>query len=216
MKSMKKGFKHAFKYVGSSVLLLSMSNPVLAATITNTGTGNIAGQSGTLSSGSVSLDVQSLGITKRVYDLAGTELAGANNKVAKGQTVWIVLYVDNTSNATVQDVRVKDNLSDANGDGTTGDLSGFSYVTNSLEFLSGAVASAATPGTSSTSPGWFHTGGNWTAKTDVLSNADEIGVTGTGSSAVITMGGTGVAGDNRVVDLQPLKITAIRFKVTIN
>lgn len=216
MKTTKKGFKQALKSAGLSAVLFAASTPVLAATITNTGTGNIAGQSGTLSSGSVSLDVQSLGITKRVYDLAGTELAGANNKVAKGQTVWIVLYVDNTSNATVQDVRVKDNLSDANGDGTTGDLSGFSYVANSLEFLSGAVASASTPGTSSTSPGWFHTPANWTAKTDVLSNADEIGVSGAAGSAIITMGGTGVAGDNKAVDLQPLKITAMRFKVTIN
>lgn len=213
MRSMKKGLKYAW---ASAALFMMSSTPLLAATITNTGTGNIAGQSGTLSSGSVSLDVQSLGITKRVYDLAGTELAGANNKVAKGQTVWIVLYVDNTSNATVQDVRVKDNLADANGDGTPGDLSGFSYVTNSLEFLSGSVASAATPGTSSTAPGWFHTPANWTAKTDVLSNADEIGITGTGANAVITMGGTNVAGDNKTVDLLPLRITAIRFKVTIN
>lgn len=195
-----------------SAALWIAAAPANAVTITNTGTGNIAGNNGTLSSGSVSLDVQSLGITKRVYDLAGTELAGANNKVAKGQTVWVVLYVDNTSNATVQDIRVRDNLGDANGDGTATDPSGFNYVANSLELLSlGTVNTATSPGTSSTAPGWFHTG-TWQTRTDLASAADELGVTGSGGSAIITLGQT----DNAAVDLQPLKITAFRFKVTIN
>lgn len=214
MKSRLKGLQIALV---SGAALWMAASPAMAATITNTGTGSIAGQTGTLTSGNVSLDVQSLSITKKVYDLAGTELAGSNNKVAKGQTVWVVLYVDNTSNATVQDVRVKDNLGDANGDGTTGDSSGMSYVASSMEYLTGSVASASSPGTSSTSPGWFHTGGNWTAKTDTFSNADELGLSsGSGATAVLSMGGTNVAGDNKTVDLQPLKITAFRFKVTIN
>lgn len=207
---MQKRFSFKTKGLVAALLgVIALSNPAEAALITNTSSGTIAGTAGTLTSGSIQLDVQTLAIIKKVYDTSGTEIL-TTAKVAKGQTLYILLYVDNIGAAVISDLRVKDDLNDSNGDGTTGDSSGLTYVAGSLEFLSGSVATAAAPGTNSgAGAGWYHTVGNWTAKTDVVSGVDELGAAGT----VVSMGG---AAANLAVNMAASKITAFRFRVTVN
>lgn len=167
------------------------------AQVQNTATGSIAGTVGSVTSGSISLTVNTLEVKKEAYDLAGNLIATNNGtgNVAKGQTIWVYIYLQNISTGQISDLRLEDNLADKNGDGVAGDATGLGYV-GSLEYA--VVTGAPT----------------YSSITWATPPVGTAAVTGTDATAVIRLGkdrtGTGTA-----YNLPGGQAVAIRFQAIV-
>jgi hypothetical protein len=172
---------------------LLLANGAFAAPITNTSTGSIGGVAGSVTQGTITLNVNTLAIVKKAYDLNNAEIADGGN-VAKGQTIWILIYLHNSSTAQVNDLRMTDNLTST----------GLTLVSGSLQYLNAAATSAPNFGTGSgsmfaTSP-WV-SGGSLPA---------QLSVTGTSPAETIQLGGA-----SNQYNIPAQSVTALRFQVVV-
>ena len=171
----------------------------------NQATGGIAGlNNGTLLGGDgtgqarVTLSATDMALVKQSRDLAGTVLPNGAD-VLPGQTIYFVLYVDNTTLFPAGDLRIVDLI----------DESQFTYVADSLEET--AVATGSDDATI-----WA---GTWTTLTDIVGGPDDAGSsTDTGGAATadrITFGAV-VGQVNQSVSVPASTLRAYRFRVTVN
>ena len=179
---------------------LAFSPPTHAAT--NAVRGGIGGiDNGTLVGGDgsgnaqVTLNVTDLALVKQARDTTGQVLApGALTAV--GQDVWFVLYVDNPTIATAEDVRIDDVLDEV----------AFAYATGSLEMA--VLASGATDAAT-----WAAA---WTPLTDNSADdaASALDTGGAPGPDRVTLGAvTGQA--NPVLAIPPGTRLALRFRVRV-
>lgn len=177
------------------LMMLGRPGPSLAATNQAT---NLPGGSVTLSpSGALTVNAVNLSLVKQARDLAGAVLPAGSN-VAVGQQIYFVLYVDNVTGITANDIRMNDPLNESQ----------FTYVAGSLETT--AVASG-----SNDAAIWA---GAWTPLTDGVGGPDDIGSAlntgGLPDVDRITIGA--VAGQaNQVLSIPGSTLRAVRFLVTV-
>jgi uncharacterized repeat protein (TIGR01451 family) len=93
--------------LGSLVLA---PNAALAAIVTNTATGDVAGAPGDLDDATFDLDVSTLALVKTAFLTDGTQLA-SGAAVPRGSLVRFMIYVDNATAADVDSINVQDDLS---------------------------------------------------------------------------------------------------------
>lgn len=146
----------------------------------------------------ITLNPVGLALVKQARDLTGTLLPNGAD-VTQGNVIYFVLYVSNPTPYPAGDVRISDQLNEAE----------FSYLPGSLETT--VVASSATPAAL-----W---NGTWTPLTDDLGAPDDI-------AAITDSGGPpgrdrlsvgAVAGQaNRTLTIPAASLQAIRFKVRVN
>lgn len=173
---------------------------------TNSVIGGIGGiNNGTLLGGDgtgtaqITLNTVTLALVKQARDLSGTVLPNGTN-VAAGQTIYFVLYIDNTTSVQASSLTIQDLL----------DLTQFSYTAGSLQTTT--VASG-----SNDAAIWA---GTWTALTDAVGGPDDT-ASRLNISAIqdrITVGNT--TGLTPAQANQPLNILAgtlkaIRFRVVV-
>lgn len=185
------------------VLLLTVWNPsVMAAT--NAVTGGINGiNNGTLSGGDgtgtarIVLNVSGFALVKQARDLAGNVLPD-NSDVVSGQEIYFVLYVDNTTPFTANDLRITDQLNESE----------FTYVPDSIEMT-------VVPTGSGDAAVWS---GTWTAVSDNLGGPDDtasIENTGGPPGRDRLTAGSVPGQVNQVLDIPGSSIRAIRFRVMV-
>lgn len=159
--------------------------------------GTLAGGDGT-GTGQITINSVQLALVKQARDVSGTVLPGGSN-VSVGQTLYFVLYVDNTTDAVAENIQLTDLL----------DESEFTYIPNSLETtLVGTASSDAAI--------W---GGTWSALTDIVGGPDDTASVTDTSGPVgldrMTIGA--VPGQvNQNLDIPAGELRAIRFRVTVN
>jgi len=177
-------------------------SPVLAGT--NAITAGIGGlNNGTLNggdgtgTGQITLNSVTLALVKQARDLSGTVLPDGF-VVSVGQAIYFVLYVDNITNFSANNIQITDLL----------DESQFTYL-NSLE-------TTLIPSGSNDAAIWA---GAWSGLTDVLGSPDDLAsATDTGGPSgldQITIG-TVSAQVNQVLDISANQLRAFRFRVTVN
>lgn len=171
----------------------------------NQATGGIAGlNNATLLGGdgtgqaAITLSGTTLGLVKQTRDAGGTVLPNGSD-VAAAQTIYFVLYVDNTTSFPAADLRITDLI----------DETQFTYVASSLEQTS-------VPTGSNDAAIWA---GTWTALTDGVGGPDDdASATDTGGPAGldrVTVGAvTGQA--NNSVSVPGSTLRAYRLQVTVN
>lgn len=191
--------KHAWKLAAAGFALsILLGHSTAFAQVENTASGSIAGAVDSVTSGSITLTVNTLQVRKEAYDLAGNLIAANNGtgSVAKGQTIYVYIYLENVSTGQIDDLRLEDNLNDRNGDGTAGDATGLSFVDSSLQYaqVTGTPTYASIP---------------WTAP------AGTATVSGTGTNAIIRLGldRTGTTGS--AYNLPAGQSVAIRFRAVV-
>jgi len=157
--------------------------------------GTLLGGDGT-GSARVTLNVTDLALVKQARDLAGTLLPD-NTSVVPGQELYFVLLVNNVSDVDVENIRITDQLNEAE----------FTYVTGSLETVE----------IPNTLDFWA---GAWTPLPDDITGAagDVASSLDSGGPAWrdrITLGD--VPGQaNQPLEIPDGSIRALRFRVTVN
>lgn len=194
----------AVRFAALALAVVSLV-PVTIRAEVNQVTGGIAGlNNATLLGGDgtgqarITLSATDLALVKQSRDLAGTVLPSGSD-VLPGQTIYFVLYVDNTTLFPADDLRIDDLI----------DESQFTYVADSLEET--AVATGSDDATI-----WAAT---WTSLTDIVGGPDDTGsATDTGGPATadrITVGG--VTGQvNQGISVPASTLRAYRFRATVN
>lgn len=180
------------------MLAIALSGPCASFAATNVATDPGGGSVTLAASAAVTVNSTQLALVKQARDLAGSVIpSGAN--VTPGQTIYFVLYVDNTTSYTANSIRITDLLNESE----------FSYVTNSIE--TAVVASG-----SNDAAIWA---GAWTALTDAVGGPDDIAsITDTGGPATadrLTVGDV-PAQANQGLSVSGNTLRAIRFRVTVN
>lgn len=183
---------------GMLIVVLMLGWPVAAYSASNIaidpgGGGVLLNPSGTFTVNSVQL-----ALIKQARDLSGAVLANGAN-VTSGQTIYFVLFVDNTTSVTAIDIRMTDNLNQAQ----------FTYIPNGFE-------TTAVPSGSSDAAIWA---GTWTPQTDAVGAPDDLASAQDTAPPVgvdrITIGAvTGQA--NQRLDIPGNNLRAFRFRVTVN
>ncbi len=178
--------------------LLALGWPVTSYAATNQAVDPGGGGVTLNASGSLTVNSVQLALVKQARDLSGTVLPNGSN-VMSGQTIYFVLYVDNVTGVTANDIRISDLLNESE----------FTYVLNSLE-------TTVVPTGSNAAAIWA---GTWTALTDVLGGPDDIASVadsgGPPGPDRITVGG--VSGQaNQTLNLPAGSLRAIRFRVRVN
>ena len=130
------------------VLALLVSAPVMAAD--NQGTGDIAGDGGSLSNSNVfSLFTTTMSLNKMAFLSDGTQLASGAT-LPRGTEVRFVIYVDNTTNFPLNDVSIQDVLDPAFAyqpgsmkvDNTTASGAAQVLIYNTVNAVAGTVSDA--------------------------------------------------------------------------
>jgi len=190
--------------LGALLGALSISTAALAGIITNTGTGTIGGVLLTVTEGVVTFDVQTFAVKKIAFDLNNDEIV-TGAKVAKGQIIWMVLYVDNITPGQVSDLRLSDNLNLGPPDVNSFDYdSTFSWKTSPCP--AGTCPAMVTSADKKT---WFTNVEVW----NVLSVGLDVLDTGSIVADLVTIGTNGV---QLPVNMTANTRYAYRFKVKIN
>ncbi len=177
------------------VLLLGCPDSVFSASNTADPSG---GGVSLVSSGPLVVNGVQLALVKQARDLAGTVLTtGAN--VTPGQTIYFVLFVDNTTAVPANDIQITDQL----------DESAFAYAPNSIE-------TTVVPTGSGNAAIWA---GAWSSATDPVGAPDDsASITDSGGLAGpdrLTVGS--VAGQaNQTLNISGNTLRAVRFRVTVN
>jgi uncharacterized repeat protein (TIGR01451 family) len=180
------------------IVMIMLGCPFAALSATNTAIDPGGGSVSLNPSGPVTVNSVQLSLVKQARDLAGAVLASGAN-VAPGQTIYFVLYVDNTTSYTANDIRLTDQL----------DESAFTYQVNSIE-------TAVVPTGSSDAAIWA---GAWSPLSDIRGAPDDLAsITDTGGTAGpdrLTVGAVAVQA-NQALDIPGNTLRAIRFRVTVN
>lgn len=181
-----------------------MLSPAAIAQV-NQATGGIGGlNNGTLANGDGTGDAQlsltdlALQLQKQARDLAGTVLPGGTD-VSPGQAIYFVIFVDNTTLFSADDLRITDLI----------DESQFTYVASSLE-------ETTVPSGSNDATIWA---GTWNPLTDDVGAPDDLAsAVDTGPPAdfdSITIGAV-VGQQNQPLNIAGGDLRAFRFRVTVN
>ena len=201
-------FKMVLSGFISVAFVVSVGMLFLSPTITwaapgdNQGTGDIAGVAADLTDSAVfNLTGTQLAIVKIAFTDAGVQLTSGDT-LPKGATVKFVLYVDNSTDAPANDVRIEDLLSDTD----------FTYTTGSLSWNNNVTATAATAATIYSDT---DTGGSGVALTDTVSGADVGSADVAGSPDSITFGAHATQ-TNGTVNIPANTIVAFMLKATVN
>ena len=188
----------AAKVLIGALSLLALRWPVASYAATNQAVDPGGGGVTLNASGSLTVNSIQLDLVKQARDLSGTVLPNGSN-VMSGQTIYFVLYVDNTTGVTASDIHISDLLNESE----------FTYVLNSLE-------TTVVPTGSNGAAIWA---GIWTALTDALGGPDDIASVadsgGPPGPDRITVGG--VSGQaNQTLNLPAGSLRAIRLRVRVN
>jgi len=182
-----------------------LCGPASALAATNAATGGIGGtNNGTILGGDgtgtavVTFNVTDLALVKQARDVRGTVLPNGAN-VAAGQDLYFVLYVDNPTPYSVDDLQLTDLLNEAQ----------FTYLPGSLAFTT--VASGA-----SDAAMWAAA---WTPLSDDTGAPDDIAsIVDTGGAAGrdrLTLGS--VSGQaNQTASIPAMSRLAIRLRARVN
>lgn len=183
--------------VGMMIVVLMLGCPVASFSATNTVIDPGGGSTSLIPSGPVTVNSVQLALVKQARDLTGAVLAAGAN-VTPGQTIYFVLYVDNTTAYPANDIQIIDQL----------DESAFIYQINSIE-------TTVVPTGSNDAAIWA---GIWNSLSDILGAPDDI------ASITDSGGPTGpdrlmvgaVAGQaNQTLNISGNTLRAIRFRVTV-
>ena len=193
----RKTFARGLALVAMIVVLL-LGCPLAAFPATNTVIDPGGGSVTLVSSGPVTVNSVQLALVKQARDLTGAVLAtGAN--VTPGQTIYFVLYVDNTTAYPANDIQIIDQL----------DESSFTYLINSME-------TAVVPAGSNDAAIWA---GAWSSLSDIRGAPDDLAsITDSGGPAGLdrlTAGAVAVQA-NQTLNVSGNTLRAIRFRVTVN
>ena len=193
----RKTFARGLALVAMIVVLL-LGCPLAAFPATNTVIDPGGGSVTLVSSGPVTVNSVQLALVKQARDLTGAVLAtGAN--VTPGQTIYFVLYVDNTTAYPANDIQIIDQL----------DESAFTYLINSME-------TAVVPAGSNDAAIWA---GAWSSLSDIRGAPDDLAsITDSGGPAGLdrlTAGAVAVQA-NQTLNVSGNTLRAIRFRVTVN
>ena len=193
----RKTFARGLALVAMIVVLL-LGCPLAAFPATNTVIDPGGGSVTLVSSGPVTVNSVQLALVKQARDLTGAVLAtGAN--VTPGQTIYFVLYVDNTTAYPANDIQIIDQL----------DESAFTYLINSME-------TAVVPAGSNDAAIWA---GAWSSLSDLRGAPDDLAsITDSGGPAGLdrlTVGAVAVQA-NQTLNVSGNTLRAIRFRVTVN
>lgn len=180
------------------MLLISAAGVSTVSAATNQATDPGGGGVTLTSSAIVTINSVQLALVKQTRDLAGTVIPNGAN-VTAAQTIYFVLYVDNTTAISADVIRLNDVLNEAE----------FTYVTNSLETT--VVASG-----SNDAAIWA---GTWSALSDAVGGPDDIASI-TDSAAPVGLDRITVGDQpgqvNQVLNIPGNSLRAIRFRVTVN
>jgi uncharacterized repeat protein (TIGR01451 family) len=184
--------------LGAMIVVLLLGCPLAAFPATNTVIDPGGGSVTLVSSGPVTVNSVQLALVKQARDLTGAVLAtGAN--VTPGQTIYFVLYVDNTTAYPANDIQIIDQL----------DESAFTYLINSME-------TAVVPAGSNDAAIWA---GAWSSLSDIRGAPDDLAsITDSGGPAGLdrlTVGAVAVQA-NQTLNVSGNTLRAIRFRVTVN
>ena len=193
----RKTFARGLALVAMIVVLL-LGCPLAAFPATNTVIDPGGGSISLVPSGPVTVNSVQLALVKQARDLSGAVLAtGAN--VTPGQTIYFVLYVDNTTAYPANDIQIIDQL----------DESAFTYLINSME-------TAVVPAGSNDAAIWA---GAWSSLSDLRGAPDDLAsITDSGGPAGLdrlTVGAVAVQA-NQTLNVSGNTLRAIRFRVTVN
>ncbi|UCF31630.1 MAG: hypothetical protein JSV26_04240 [bacterium] len=197
----------ALRYLRSAVvgLLLIAAAAPSAVAATNAATGGIGGiDNGTLHGGDgtgpaqITLNVTGLALVKQARDVAGN-LLPENANVVSGQEIYFVLFVDNPSPYSADDLRITDQLNETE----------FTYLAGSLELT-------VVPAGSGDGAIWS---GTWNSLSDTQGGPDDgASILDTGGPVDrdrLTVGA--VPGQtNQAVDIPADSLLAVRFRVRVN
>lgn len=199
-----------------SVMLVTMAwtLPVLAGTnqATDPGSGGVT----LSSSATITVNPAALSIVKQARDLNGNILPSPAT-VAGGTQIYFVLYVDNTTNVTLNDARIIDTIATGAGN--------FTVDPASFEILN-TVASPGLQMTAANSTQWTMSGSGagtwngftWSTLTPAQSAADQLDWNVSAANRV-TIGQPINAALNVAISSVPATEpfrAAIRFRVTVN
>lgn len=184
-------------------LLTVVPRPVFAEV--NMARGGIGGvDNGTLTGGDgsgnaqITINIVDLGLVKQARDLSGIVLPNGSDVMA-GKQIYFVLYVDNHTQAPVDDLRLFDSLNESE----------FTYIPNSLEIV-------IVPSGSDDSQIWA---GSWEPQTDSLGPPDDMAsISDTGEPTGgdrVTIGAT-PGQINQITNIPAESTLAIRFRVGVN
>jgi len=184
--------------LGAMIVVLLLGCPLAAFSATNTAFDPGGGSISLAPSGPVTVNSVQLALVKQARDLSGAVLAtGAN--VTPGQTIYFVLYVDNTTAYPANDIQIIDQL----------DESAFTYLINSME-------TAVVPAGSNDAAIWA---GAWSSLSDIRGAPDDLAsITDSGGPAGLdrlTVGAVAVQA-NQTLNVSGNTLRAIRFRVTVN
>lgn len=190
--------------------------PIVAGAATNSAN-NVAGGSHTLTgSGNVTVNAATLQLVKQVWTTGGTCLASAPadatcnssataTTLPTGTTVKFLIFVKNTTDINLTDIRFQDLLDDT--------ASGFTYVATSIKRTQTGASEPLDTDTSSTIYTNANTG---TALTDAVANADVAGIDTAVSPDNLSVGGAGGVGQNATLAVNAHKAFAVLFQATKN
>jgi uncharacterized repeat protein (TIGR01451 family) len=184
--------------LGAMIAVLLLGCPLAAFSATNTVIDPGGGTVSLVPSGPVTVNSVQLALVKQARDLSGAVLAtGAN--VTPGQTIYFVLYVDNTTAYPANDIQIIDQL----------DESAFTYLINSME-------TAVVPAGSNDAAIWA---GAWSSLSDLRGAPDDLAsITDSGGPAGLdrlTIGAVAVQA-NQTLNVSGNTLRAVRFRVTVN
>jgi uncharacterized repeat protein (TIGR01451 family) len=184
--------------LGAMIVALLLGSPLAAFSATNTVIDPGGGSVSLVPSGPVTVNSVQLALVKQARDLAGAVLAtGAN--VTPGQTIYFILYVDNTTAYPANDIQITDQL----------DESAFTYLINSME-------TAVVPAGSNDAAIWA---GAWSSLSDLRGAPDDLAsITDSGGPAGLdrlTVGAVAVQA-NQTLNVSGNTLRAVRFRVTVN
>jgi uncharacterized repeat protein (TIGR01451 family) len=180
------------------IVVLLLGCPRAAFSATNSVIDPGGGSVSLIPSGPVTVNSVQLALVKQARDLAGAVLA-TGAAVTPGQTIYFVLYVDNTTAYPATDIQIVDQL----------DESAFTCLINSME-------TAIVPAGSSDAAIWA---GAWSSLSDLRGAPDDLAsITDSGGPAGLdrlTVGAVGVQA-NQTLNVSGNTLRAIRFRVTVN
>jgi uncharacterized repeat protein (TIGR01451 family) len=184
--------------LGAMIVVLLLGCPLAAFSATNTAVDPGGGSVLLVPSGPVTVNSVQLALVKQARDLSGAVLAAGAN-VTPGQTIYFVLYVDNTTAYPANDVQISDQL----------DESGFTYLVNSME-------TTVVPSGSGDAAIWA---GAWSSLSDLRGAPDDLAsITDSGGPAGLdrlTIGAVAVQA-NQMLNVSGNTLRAVRFRVTVN
>jgi uncharacterized repeat protein (TIGR01451 family) len=183
---------------GMMIAVLMLGCPHIVFSVTNTAFDPGGGSISLNPSATITVNGVQLSLVKQARDLAGAVLAtGAT--VTSGQTIYFVLYVDNTTTVPANDIQITDLL----------DESEFMYELNSIQ-------TTTVPTGSTNAVIWAVP---WSPLSDTVGLPDDIAsITDSGGPAGLdrlTVGAVAVQA-NQTLNISGNTLRAVRFRVTVN